>query len=173
MAALRARRAQDASASVLPRELTSRPRWVRHSARKIPLQAIGRDVASSTDPSTWCSYEQAAASDRGVGLGFVLNGDGIVCIDLDHCLTDGELAPWAQRIVDAAVGAYCEVSPSSRGLHLWGRAEMAVGRVVSVPGGGKAEIYPNGRFVTVTSRPYGDTPSVLGDLSALVGELTS
>jgi primase-polymerase (primpol)-like protein len=146
---------------------------VRYSAKKIPLQAAGRDVASSTDPSTWCSYEQAAASDRGVGLGFVLNGDGIVCIDLDHCVDAGVLAPWARRIVDAAPGAYVEVSPSGHGLHVWGRADLAAGRVISVPGGGKAEIYPNGRYITVTSRPVGDTPSVLGDLSALVGELIS
>lgn len=146
---------------------------MRYSAKKIPLQAIGRDAASSTDPSTWCSYEQAAASTRGVGVGFVLNGDGIVCIDLDHCLDGGELAPWAQRIVDAAGGAYCEVSPSGHGLHLWGRAELACGRVVSVPGGGKAEIYPNGRYITITSAPYGDTPSELGDLTGLIGELIS
>ena len=42
------------------------------------------------------------ASKAGVGVGYVLaEGDGIVCIDLDHCLDDGKLAPWARTIRSA------------------------------------------------------------------------
>lgn len=104
-------------------------------------------------------------------MGFVLDGDGIVCIDLDHCLDGDVLAPWARAVVGAAGGTYVEVSPSGTGVHIWGRAELAHGRVVHLPGGGKAEVYPNGRYITVTSRRFGDTPSVLGDLTGLVGEL--
>ncbi|MEU8136593.1 BT4734/BF3469 family protein [Streptodolium elevatio] len=144
---------------------------MRYSPRKIPLQSAGREVASSTDRSTWSSFAEASTSTRGVGMGFVLDGDGIVCVDLDHCLTGGQLAPWAERIVAAAGATYIEVSPSGTGVHIWGRAELVHGRVVHLPGGGKAEVYPNGRYITVTSRPFGDTPSVLGDLSGLVGEL--
>ena len=169
-----AHRARKAAAPVLPRELTSRPRWVRYSVKKIPLQSVGRQVASSTDRSTWSSYEAAAASSRGVGMGFVLDGDGIVCIDLDRCvLPGGRLVPWARRVVERAGATYVEVSPSGSGVHIWGRARLAQGRVVAVRGGGKAEVYPNGRYITVTSQRWGDTPSVLGDLTALVGELIS
>lgn len=146
---------------------------MRYSARKIPLRVDGHGPASSTDSSTWGSYEQAAASREGVGVGFVLNGDGIACVDLDHCIKGGVLAPWAQRLVDRAPGAYVEVSPSGDGLHLWGFASVPQGRVVSTPDGGKAEVYGWGRYITVTSRKWGDTPSRLGDLSALVGELIS
>lgn len=144
---------------------------MRYSGTKVPLQARRRAVASSTDPATWATYEQACASTEGRGMGFVLNGDGIVCIDLDHCLADGELAPWAGRVVEAAKGSYVEVSPSGTGVHIWGRAEMACGRMVHLPGGGKAEVYPDGRYITVTSQRWGDTPSLLGDLTGLVGEL--
>jgi primase-polymerase (primpol)-like protein len=104
-------------------------------------------------------------------MGFVLNGDGISCVDLDHCIVDGVLAPWAQRIVDRAPGCYVERSPSGDGLHIWGYASVPQGRVVSTPGGGKAEVYGWGRYLTVTSRPWGDTPSRLGDLTGLVSEL--
>lgn len=107
-------------------------------------------------------------------MGFVLDGDGIVCIDLDRCLLPGgRLAPWARRVVERAGATYVEVSPSGTGVHIWGRARLAHGRVVAVRGGGKAEVYPSGRYITVTSQRFGDTPSVLGDLTALVGELIS
>lgn len=167
----RARRAAAAPRPTVPRELAEAPRWVRYSTAKVPLRSVGRGVASSTNPSTWSTYEQARTSTEGRGAGFVLNGDGIVCIDLDHCLTDGVLAPWAQRIVDRAGNSWTEISPSGDGLHIWGRAHLTSGRVVSTAGGGKAEVYGNGRYITVTHRRYGDTPAVLGDLSEVIGEL--
>src|SRR5690606_42031046 len=69
----------------VPSEMTSRDRWVRRSARKMPLTCDGK-AASSTDPATWCSYRDAVRSRAGAGLGFVLAGEGIACVDLDHCL---------------------------------------------------------------------------------------
>ncbi|MGW1998139.1 hypothetical protein [Embleya sp. NPDC001921] len=155
----------------MPRELAEAPRWVRYSGTKVPLRSDRRGVASSTNPRTWSTYEQARASTEGIGAGFVLNGDGIVCIDLDHCWSGGVLAPWAQRIVDRAGSTWMEVSPSGDGLHIWGRASMTSGRVVNTPGGGKAEVYPSGRYITVTHRRFGDTPAVLGDLAEVIGEL--
>lgn len=144
---------------------------MRYSGAKVPLRADRRGVASSTDPSTWSTYEQARASTEGRGAGFVLNGDGIVCIDLDHCWSGGVLAPWARRIVDRASSTWMEVSPSGDGLHIWGRAHMTSGRVVNTPGGGKAEVYPSGRYITVTHRTFGDMPAALGDLTEVIGEL--
>lgn len=173
VAALRARRTSTRPSPVLPPDLTGEPRWVRYSPNKIPLRADIGGTASSTDPSTWCSYQQALDSRFGVGPGFVLDGDGIVCIDLDDCLTGGQLAPWAERIVAAAGRTYIEVSPSRCGIHVWGRAVLAAGRVVSTPGGGSAEVYPSGRYITVTRRPFNDAPPVLGDISGLVAALTS
>src|SRR5690606_28454630 len=63
-------------------------RWVRRSHSKVPLQVNG-GAASSTDPRTWSTYTAAMRSNVGVGVGYVLAGDGIVCVDLDHCVTDG------------------------------------------------------------------------------------
>ncbi|MEU0940502.1 DNA primase [Embleya sp. NPDC005971] len=170
-AAHRARHTASAPRPCVPRELAEAPRWVRYSHKKVPLRPDGRGVASSVNPRTWSTYDRALASTEGVGAGFVLTGDGIVCVDLDHCWSGGVLAPWARRIVDRAGSTWMEVSPSGDGLHIWGRAHMTSGRVVNVPGGGKAEIYPNGRYITVTHRTFGDTPAVLGDLSEVIGEL--
>ncbi|SFK73441.1 bifunctional DNA primase/polymerase [Streptomyces pini] len=163
VAAHRARR-------TIPTELTSRPRWVRRTARKVPL-TVGGETASSTDPSTWSRYREAAASTVGTGLGFVLNGDGIVCIDLDHCLDDeGEVLPWAALILDSAPGCWVERSVSGRGLHVWGRGPLRHGRRIARDGT-SIEVYGTGRFIAVTGETWGDTPRRLGDLSELIDVL--
>lgn len=153
----------------VPVELRSRTRWVRWSNRKVPLTVAGRP-ASSTNPATWSSWAEVSNSDAGVGVGFVLNGDGIVCLDLDHCLVDGALTAWAQGVLDRCPATYVEVSPSGAGLHIWGRSELSSGRVVRVPGG-SIEMYPSGRYITVTGCRYRASVSRLGDLSAVTSVL--
>lgn len=99
------------------------------------------------------------ASKVGDGLGFAL-GDGIGCIDLDHCVDDGVLADWAAAILDRLPATYTEVSPSGHGLHIWGRIPERPGRRV-----GNVEVYSAGRYITVTGNRWGDCPSTLADLS--------
>ncbi|MFF9350526.1 bifunctional DNA primase/polymerase [Streptomyces sp. NPDC014734] len=154
----------------LPDELTTRDRWVRRSATKAPLTTGGMP-ASSTDPRTWSSYKDAAASSVGVGLGFVLSDvNNIVCLDLDHCLNPltGQLAPWAAAILRDAGATYVEVSPSGDGLHIWGRADVRHGRRIRRPDGTAVEIYGTGRYIAMTGRRHGDTPSILADVSSAV-----
>ncbi|MGH3587805.1 MAG: hypothetical protein ACRDQ0_15935 [Pseudonocardia sp.] len=131
--------------------------------------------ASSTDPRTWSSYKDAAASSAGVGTGFVLSDvDDIVCIDLDHCLNPltGRLALWAAAIVRNAGATYVEVSPSGDGLHIWGRADVRQGRRIRRPDGTAVEIYSTGRYITTTGRRHGSSPSILADISAVITQLT-
>lgn len=160
---------------VLPLELTTRDRWVRRAGDKRPLTTTGR-AASSTDARTWSTYKNAAESVAGVGLGFVLSDvDDVVCIDLDHCLNPltGRLAPWAASILRDAGATYVEVSPSGDGLHIWGRADVRQGRKIRRPDGTAVEIYGTGRYITVTGRRHGSSPSILADLSAVVSKLTA
>ncbi|MFI9600340.1 bifunctional DNA primase/polymerase [Streptomyces sp. NPDC052043] len=166
----RCRTAACRARKTIPAELTSRPRWVRRTSRKVPLTVHG-DVASSTDPSTWSRYAYAAASTAGAGLGFVLDGDGVVCLDLDHALVDGELLPWAQRLVEAAGATWVEVSASGTGLHVWGRGALpSSGRRLTV-GSGSVEMYAIGRYIAVTGRTWGATPRRLGDLQHVIDAL--
>ncbi|HEY8985431.1 MAG TPA: bifunctional DNA primase/polymerase [Streptomyces sp.] len=153
----------------IPAELTRRPRWVRRTSRKVPVTA-GGDVASSTDPSTWSRYRDASRSTAGAGLGFVLDGDGIVCLDLDHALVDDELLPWARNIVDAAGATWAEVSVSGTGLHVWGYGSLPHGRRLAVESG-SVELYGTGRYIAVTGRTFGDAPRRLGDLQHVIDSL--
>ncbi|MFF7171105.1 bifunctional DNA primase/polymerase [Streptomyces pseudovenezuelae] len=164
------RAAAHRAARTIPAELTSRPRWVRRTSRKVPV-AVDGTVASSTDPATWSRYRNAAASDAGVGLGFVLDGDGIVCLDLDHCVdTEGAVAGWAQGVLDAAGDTWVEISASGDGLHVWGHGVLPHGRRITV-GGGSVELYGTGRYIAVTGRTFGGTPRSLCDLQHLIDEL--
>lgn len=145
-------------APTIPALLRERNRWVRWDEivrkgrlDKMPLQLSGAN-ASSTAPKTWSSYQDAAASAVGIGLGFVL-GDGIGCIDLDHCIIDGKLTPEAQQFVRDYPGHYIEVSPSGDGLHIWGLQKEQGGRRQSI-GGLSVERYSVGRYITITGDVY-------------------
>ena len=130
-------------------ELRSRDRWVRFAADKRPLTASG-SWGSSTNAATWCDYATAAASTAGVGIGFVLNGDGIVCVDLDHCLDGrGRLTPWAAELLADLPDTYVEVSPSGHGLHVWGFGDVVKGRKSD-----GVEVYGTGRYLTVTGKRW-------------------
>lgn len=135
-----------------------------HSKRKVPIRPSGR-VASSTDPATWVTYDEARKANR-PGIGFVLNADGIVCVDLDHCLDGDVLADWAQRILDRTPATYVEVSPSGTGLHIWGRGTVVRGRRTA-----HGEVYGTGRYITVTGRPFRSAPSTLADISAVTDSI--
>ena len=150
-----------------PSELLEEDRWIRRSMDKIPLQVSGRN-ASSTAPQTWSSYAAASSSSVGAGLGFVLNGDGIVCVDLDHCLVESSVvAGWARQIVGQIPGTFVEISPSGDGLHIWGRSSFAGGRRFTVDGGA-VEIYADARYLTMTGRKYEGSTDVLADLDEFV-----
>jgi primase-polymerase (primpol)-like protein len=148
----------------VPIELRELPRWIRHS-NKVPITTQGNS-ASSTNPLTWSDYQTASQSTAGDGLGFVLNGDGLICIDLDHCF-DGEPSAEAQALIDLLPPTYIEVSPSGTGLHLWGYAALDKGRRFD-RNGLSVEVYPNGRYLTVTGNALIRAPFQQIDLALIL-----
>jgi energy-coupling factor transporter ATP-binding protein EcfA2 len=137
----------------IPQDLRERPQWVLHR-EKVPLQPDGSH-ASSTDLATWSAFEDAlsvAGSGQYDGIGFVLSsGDPFVGVDLDDCIQDGGIEPWAVEIVER-VASYTEVSPSGSGLHIIARGKLPVGgRKTPMPGGGELEVYSRDRYLTVTA----------------------
>jgi putative DNA primase/helicase len=123
---------------------------------KPPLNARTLRLASSTDASTWSTFDQALeAYQRGGldGIGLVLHrakdatGPGLVGIDLDKCRNPetGEVEDWAQEII-RDLDSYTEVSPSGRGIRIFLYGTLP-------PSGrkkGRFECYETGRYVTVT-----------------------
>jgi primase-polymerase (primpol)-like protein len=138
---------------------------VRH-VQKRPVQPDGR-WASVTDERTWSSFAAVRAAEVGDGVGFVLNGDGIVCVDLDHCVEDGRPTVWAERVLSLFPDAPVEVSLSGTGLHVWGVGDVP-SRIVTFDGG-KVEVYSDGRFIAMTGRWLRRGPLV--DVSAGVRQV--
>lgn len=139
---------------IIPIEMRQLPQWVlwkqeyrEGKPTKIPYRLDGKTKAKSNDPATWGRFEDAlAAMNIADGIGFVTTPEcGIVLLDLDDCLTDGEPESWAKNIL-AAANSYTEISPSGEGFHVFFRGKL--------PGPSKkfpdAEIYDRGRFFTVT-----------------------
>lgn len=147
--------------SKMPSELTQLSRWVVWRGAKVPYcSAAPKLKASSTAPETWSSFEQAQTTfEEGgfSGIGFVLNNDGIVGIDLDKCVIDGQPLPAAIEILDRLGCTYIEFSPSGNGLRSFGYAPATKG-VRGKLNGINVELYSTGRYLTVTGQTIKSAP---------------
>lgn len=143
--------------NALPPELRALPQWVcwgiYADRPKMPVNPTTGKPARAGDPSTWSSFETAAcykAAGRCKGIGFEFNNNGIVGVDFDHCLKDGKLTPFAAKWVKA-LDSYTEISPSGTGVHVLVKGKLP-GPAVKRP---ECELYEQGRYFTVTARPFG------------------
>lgn len=154
----------------LPKEMRSQPRFVawtrgkkkpngkyekpavclKPGDKKIGLWCDGTTGEHATDLSkALSSFDKYRVRVR--GLGFVLGGEyRIVLIDLDDCFdaTTGEISDWALEILEDFQGAYVEISPSGKGLHILCRGGIPAG--YSGGNKGRVEVYDCGRYATVT-----------------------
>src|SRR5215218_6710427 len=126
---------------------------------KIPYSPHASVRASSTDPETWGSYQEAVAACKKHGyggIGFVFTPDDNLCgVDLDGCLDPqtGEIECWAQEIIEE-LDSYAEISPSGKGVHVLVRGTLPPGRNRK----GRFEAYDRGRYFTVTGKHLAGTP---------------
>ena len=126
-------------------------------------------AASSTDPMTWTSADEALAhASRFDGVGFVFSADDEFCgIDLDGCRdpVTGKAAEWARDIVKL-FGTYAEVSPSQTGVKLFlrGKLPFTSGKKRPVKADKicdkepAVEVYDRGRYFAVTGLKLAGVP---------------
>lgn len=93
-------------------------------------------------------------------------GDGVVCIDLDNALQDGELTPTARAVLAATEGAWAEVSTSGTGIHIFGAGFERAGRRFVTADGTGVEIYSRSRFIRMTGKTYRPGELIVLDLDA-------
>ena len=129
-------------ANKLPKAMEGR-RWGR-AAGKRPLTVDGRS-ASTTQRSTWSTYQDVRASKVGNGFGVMLGG-GLGCYDLDH-VTDEQVAEFVAKVPEPVV--LVERSMSGDGAHVFVEAPEGPGtkRVVD---GVSVERYTRARFIRTT-----------------------
>ncbi len=156
----------------IPVELRALHQWVcwrleerKGKKTKVPYTPNG-ELASTTDPATWASFEQCLTAYRNGsqfnGIGFVFtDGNGLTGTDLDHHRDPetGELDEFARPIV-ARLNSYTESSQSKTGVHI-----IAFGVIPSDKGKRDAkqgvEMYSTARFFVMTGLHLDGTPATI------------
>lgn len=149
-------------AAGIPFELQIIPRWIlwnyeetEQGWTKVPRQPNGRK-ASSTNSATWSTFDRVMevyASGKYSGVGVILNGTGLACVDLDDALdSDGQPSPFASSVL-ADIPGYAEVSPGGHGLHIFLDTPT---RGPAVDKNGPIEFYSHSRYIAVTGRVFAD-----------------
>ena len=132
---------------------------VNNKQTKVPYNPRTGIRASVSEPSTFTDFTTAvAASSNYSGIGIRVS-NGIIGIDLDHCIKDGTTLPWALAIVQKFPQTYIEISPSGTGLRILCLASdgYTYDTEIYYIKRGNIEVYvPNvtTRFVTVTGNVY-------------------
>lgn len=119
-----------------------------NKAPRNPLTGITIGANQPEKFGTFNEAKTAYESGSYTGVGVLLNGTGIVGVDIDDYSDIFTLRPelklWVQEAINQ--GAYCEKSPSGKGLRLF--------MIGKLPAAGRKsaglEIYDNSRFLTVT-----------------------
>lgn len=151
----------------IPAELRERRQWViwrgevrTGKATKVPYRADGSGRASTTDASTWSTFEAARAGADALaadGVGFVFTaGDPFVGIDIDRL--DANTSHIIRRL-----RSYTERSVSRHGVHVIVRASLAAH---SRRRSGSVEVYERARYFVVTGEHMPGTPLAIEDRQA-------
>src|SRR5271170_8281762 len=145
---------------MIPDELRALNQWVvwrseerDGKATKVPYRPGSPSTrASSTDPESWGSLEEALAAQESSGadgIGFVFaEDDPYTGVDFDGCVVEGDEINSHVAALLEQLDSYTEYSPSGTGIHCIVRAELKGGRcsTAQTPWGAKYENYDHGRF---------------------------
>ena len=147
--------------------------------KKPPVNPNTLHSASPTDRTTWGTLEtalSAVATGQYQGIGLMLSHSPFSGIDLDHCIREGSIEPWAQEIIET-LNTYTEYSPSwnkaagTGGVHLF-----VEGKPPASKKAGNIEVYGEKHYLTITTRHLPGTPAIVNSrqeaLEALYRTLT-
>ena len=158
---------------MIPRELQEHAEWCvwKREIRggkptKVPYNPNTGERAESNNPETFGTFPVADELFRidgeydGVGIRV---SNGFSAIDIDHCITDGELSDLAKDICQL-INSYTELSPSKTGLRIIVKGDnLAYDRnkyYLKNPNNG-VEFYVSGmtnRFMTITGNTVYQLP---------------
>ena len=150
-------------------ELTQWVNWRDENGRKVPKNPHTQGNAGVNWPGTWSEFGHAReeAIQHGLGMGFVLTEhDPYTCVDLDNCVgRGGQIDLQTREILDLLSG-WVELSPSSRGLHVWVRNDRPISRRTK-----ELEIYSYGRWMSITGRSNPAAPLQIPERTDAVRDL--
>ena len=147
-------------------ELQPGKQWVCFDTEKVPYNPSTGQPAKANDPATWGTYEQAMHAWRsnpekyaGIGREFVRK-QNLTSIDLDKCIDEGQIAPWAQAEIER-LNSYTDISPSGRGVHIWVHGIIPSNLGPNKPEPDGIEMYDHSRYFTWTGKHLNGTPTTI------------
>ena len=147
--------------------------WKMHTEKgKIPFCPVSGAPSQTNISSTFADFDAAVAAYRtgnynGLGIGIF---NGFAAIDIDHCISDGQLSDMAKDIIDT-MDSYTEISPSGTGIRIIFTVENFKYNKERFYIHNKKrglEIYVSGatnKFVTITGNVFKATPVKNGNPS--------
>jgi hypothetical protein len=157
----------------IPIELKQMNRWVLweykynedRNAKKpwTKVPKVSRNpkwYAKTNAPETWSTFDAAMFQSQIPnidGIGIVV-GEGKTGIDLDACVKDGIIEPWAASIINC-INSYTEYSPSGTGIRIILTGVMPGEQGSRRYRNGKIEIYDHTsyRYLTITGHRVAGT----------------
>ena len=120
---------------------------------KLPIDHSTGRLADAHNSSTWLTFERASEIANSWGspfsVGFVFTeNDPFWFLDIDDCLLESGWAPHALQVCQLLTGCAIEVSPSGKGLHLFGSGKPPAHSCKN--SALKMEFYHTARFSTLT-----------------------
>ncbi len=159
----------------IPSKLKALPNWAlwsytwdeaRQEWDKPPYQG-----ASSTDPATWRTFDEAYELYQKLGLDGLFVAAPLDCSltggDFDHCLVGGRAKPAVENVLKT-LHTYVEVSPSAGGLRSFNFGPKTVSRSKIIKDGSQFEFWDNSRFLSVTGHRYAGYPATINEDPAAV-----
>lgn len=150
--------------------LKSKNRWICHKGKvpKMPILTDQTNCSGDYYETAGTTYEKAAeAKDKWGydGLGILL-GQGLIGVDLDHCIKDGKLSDFAMEVIKQ-LDSYTEISPSGKGVHilLYGNPDIDSLKTNDI------EIYTAKRYFTFTGKTYAGKTEIRSGRDAEISKL--
>lgn len=147
-----------------PKELTDMKNWVvAKKGNKIPLNARTLKAASSTNPETWSTYEDAIKAEN-CSLGFVFSNNGIIGIDIDDGFDEMGLPTQLALDIISKCNSYTETSRSGRGFHILVKGTLTFKGKNNRAG---VEIYREARYFIMTGNIVSDYSEIIENQEAI------
>ena len=152
----------------IPQELQNLKQWVCSiSDSKVPMMATVPCAASSTNPNTWSTFQEAVMSvecENYDNVGFVFNDNGIVGIDIDTGFDeDGFPTELASEIITLC-NSYTEKSRSGRGFHILLKGTLPFKGKNNLAG---VEIYKQSRYFIMTGDVFLGNNKIIENQAAI------
>ena len=135
---------------------------------KFPCSPRTGRMIRVNDPSEWEQFDVAAEAisrnEKFTGMGILLQPElRLVGIDLDDCIADQNIITlWGTEVLSHFTDTYAEVSPSRKGIKVFGLGQLPSGMPKRMTfKGGSVEIYDRARFFTVTGWKLTEAPSAV------------